>query len=131
MDVPEGPKTKDYMFMASAHGLDSINPVDVKSFGVMQLACDANQQRFAIFGTVSLTEPVYKAFVHMLDDKEDKQLALNLIKKTMYRFPTGKVKLYSHNMALIPNPVLDPYGGKRLNCETENIKVKICQNRTQ
>jgi hypothetical protein len=117
--------------MASAHGLESLNPVNPKAFNGMAMACDANKHRFAIFGTVSLTLPVYKAFCDMINDEEDCQMALNLIKKTCYRFPTSKVSLYKHNMTLIPNPSLDPYGGKRLDCETDNVEVRICPKKQQ
>lgn len=120
------PQTNDYLFMASAHGLDSLIPVDPSYFQGMQIACDFNQHRFAIYGTVTLTPPVHDAFQEMMHDEDDKQLALKMIKKTMYRFPKGKVSQYKHNMAIIPNPALDPWGGKRFDCETENVEIKVC-----
>ena len=121
------PPTRDYMFMASAHGLDSLLPVDPACFSGMEMACEFNQQRFAIYGTVSLTDIVHNAFQDMMKNDDEKQLALNLIKKTCYRFPKSKVNQYKHNMAIIPNPLLDPYGGKRLDPETDSVEITVCQ----
>jgi hypothetical protein len=120
------PETKDYMFMASTHGLDSLVPVDPKCFHGMVMACDFNQHRYAICGTITLTKPVYEAFQSMMMNDEEKQIALKMMKKTVYRFPTGKVSQYKHNMAIIPNPALDPWGGKRYDCETETVEVTSC-----
>ena len=125
--IPE--ETTDYMFMASSHGLDSLLPVDPSCFNGMQLACDFNQHRYAVYGTIPLSKIVFDAFTDMMTDDEEKKLALKMIKKTKFRFPKAKVGQYKHNMAIIPNPILDPWSGKKFDCEKEDVtlEIKVCQ----
>lgn len=101
---------QDYMFMASCHGLESLNPVDPSCFYAMNMSCRANAHRRAIYGTVELTESVFNGLVSLMhNSKNGRHIALNLIKSTKYRLPQSNIKQFQRFLETIPNEELDPY----------------------
>ena len=99
---------EDMIFYAGCHGLMSIVPYSHKTCMSLSLSVRYNPQRFNVWGTISLSESVYKGLLSMLKDGMAKE-CLNLIKQSSYNFPAESSKQFQRFMKKIPNDELDPY----------------------
>jgi len=100
-------KTKTYMGIADAHGVESLVLKEDSRMPpfVLQLRANANRQRHACYYEVDLNEEELKAISALLKD-EKFHLALQFLKnQPSVRLPEDHL----HSWEMIPNDKLDPY----------------------